>query len=67
MSFRDAGSLQLPSALNLALLASRHGLGVGGGLLSWVGFFPSSEPFKSEKGFFKAELTLGNATIGRIC
>lgn len=36
VSFGDVGSLQLPSALNLALLAPRHGLEVEGeGLFSW--------------------------------
>lgn len=57
--FRDAGSLQLPSAVNLAMLAPTRGLRVGGGLFSWV-FFPFSEPLKSK-------LTLENVRISRIC
>lgn len=64
-SFRDAGSLQLPSALNLALLPPRYGLGEK---VCWLGFFFLLQNLSGlRKVFPNTELTLGRATIGRIC
>lgn len=48
-SFRDAGSLQLPSALNLALLPPRYGLGEK---VCWLGVFFLLQNLSGLRKFF---------------